>query len=327
VLVGRDAIVAADGRDRLARAIASAEAKWRAAAGLNVELSVRVGTAVPSGIDVVAVDRLTVRTALLGVLRQERVGRWGAALVGFLAGAAVSVPAVAADLTTELQALSQPAVDEPNITITSLAGVANDPVLFNHLWAGLGLKATLPLGERFGAQLDLGIATDAYYGAGVHLFARDPAMGLVGIVGSAESQYGVSMNRVGAELEYYLSDNLTIAARAGYQFGTAPNGAFGRLDVKFYPDPNFSLSGGVEVQPSFLMARGGFEWRPAADALPAMSITGDGSLSSTGNYRAMFGLHFQLGGSETILDRDRRSDPGTLIWNQIDVSSAAYGGQ
>jgi hypothetical protein len=244
----------------------------------------------------------------------------------------VSVPAAAADLAvepdpaTKLQALSLPAVDEPNVTFSTLAGAARDPVLFDHLWAGLGVKATLPLGERFGAQLDLGVATDSYYGAGLHLFARDPAMGLVGVVGSAEVQYGVTMNRIGAELEYYLNDNFTIAARAGYQGGLAPNGVFGRLDVKFYPDPNLALSAGVEVQPSFALARGGFEWRPAADALPGMSITGDGSVTNTGNYRAMFGLHFQLGGSEKLIDRDRRSDPLTAIWNQIDTSSAAYGG-
>jgi hypothetical protein len=57
-----------------------------------------------------------------------------------------------------------------------------------------------------------------------------------------------------------------------------------------------------------------------------MSISADASVSSNGNYRAMYGLHFQIGGGESILDRDRRSDPESAIWNQIDVSSAAYGG-
>jgi hypothetical protein len=133
------------------------------------------------------------------------------------------------------------------------------------------------------------------------------------------------MNRVGAEVEYYLNDNFTIGARVGYQTGTAPNGAFGRLDVKFYPDPNFALTGGVEAQPSFSLARGGFEWRPAVDALAGISVSGDASVTSTGNYRATFGLHFQIGGSETLRDRDRKSDPSSAIWNQIDVTSAATG--
>jgi hypothetical protein len=186
------------------------------------------------------------------------------------------------------------------------------------------------LGDRFGAQLDVGLATDQYYGAALHLFARDPSMGLVGIVGSAESQYGVTMNRIGAEVEYYLNDNFTISARAGYQGGTSPNGAFGRLDVKFYPDPNLALTGGVEAQPTFALARAGFEWRPAIDGLAGMSVSADGSMTSTGDYRAMFGLHFQIGGSETLLDRDRKSDPTSAIFNKIDVSSAVpspgYGG-
>jgi len=75
------------------------------------------------------------------------------------------------------------------------------------------------------------------------------------------------------------------------------------------------------------MGRVGLEWRPALDALPGMSITADANATSTGNYRATFGLHFQVGGStDSILSRDRKSDPGTAIWNQIDTSSAAYGG-
>ena len=54
-----------------------------------------------------------------------------------------------------------------------------------------------------------------------------------------------------------------------------------------------------------------------------MSISADASVTSAGNYRATFGLHFQLGGGgETLLHRDRKSDPGSAIWNQIDVTSA-----
>lgn len=36
----------------------------------------------------------------------------------------------------------------------------------------------------------------------------------------------------------------------------------------------------------------------------------------------MFGLHFQIGGSETLLDRDRRSDPETAVFSKIDTKSA-----
>ena len=319
-----------DAREKIAADIVEVEHEWRAGAGVAaIEIAVRVGFALPAGIDAIAVDRLTVRRTVLQMLRRPVAGGVGAAIVGTLAGGAIALPAASADLTLMLdpQPMYEPAVDAPNFSVQLMSGVARDPVLFDHLWAGLSAKGTIPLGDRFGAQLDLGIASDQYYGAGLHLFARDPAMGLVGIVGSVESQYGVSMNRIGAELEYYLSDNVTVAARVGYQGGVAPNGGFGRLDVKFYPDPNLALSGGVEVQPSFVLGRVGLEWRPALDALPGMSVTADANATSQGNYRATFGLHFQFGGStDSILSRDRRSDPGSAIWNQIDTSSAAYGG-
>lgn len=319
-----------DAREKITADIVEVEQAWRAEAGsAAIELAVRVGFALPAGIEAIAVDRLTVRRTVFQMLRRPVAGKLGAAVIGTLAGGAIALPAASADLSLMLDPtpMYEPAVDEPNFSFRLMSGVARDPVLFDHLWAGLDAKGTIPLGERFGAQLDLGIATDQYYGAGLHLFARDPGMGLVGIVGSAESQYGVTMTRIGAELEYYLSDNVTVAARVGYQGGSAPNGAFGRLDVKFYPDPNLAVTGGIEAQPSFLVGRAGLEWRPAIDALPGMSVTADASATSTGNYRAMFGLHFQFGGStDSILSRDRKSDPSSALWNQIDTSSAAYGG-
>ncbi len=329
-------VLSAEERGRVADAagrqalVAAAQAAWQDAQDNDpFDVALRIGFEVPHGAEVVAVDRLTAKAAMLHVLRNPLKGRLGTAVLAALAGATISVPAVAADLvmTPEAPATpiasTEPAVDQPNFSAGLLAGVAHDPVLFNHLWAGLEAKGTIPLGDRFGAQVDLGAASDQYYGAALHLFARDPAMGLVGIVGSAESKYGVSMNRVGAEVEYYLNDNFTVSARAGYQGGSAPNGAFGRLDVKFYPDPNLALTGGVEAQPTFALARAGFEWRPAIDGLAGMSLSADGSYASNGNYRAMFGLHFQIGGgSTTLVDRDRRSDPGSAIFNEIDVSSA-----
>lgn len=320
----RGRIADAEGRRAMVDAV---EQAWRSGADkAGFDLSLCIGFELPAGVDVIAVDRATARHVLLVMLRRPFSWRLGAAVVGMLVGATVSLPALAADLVmsapSDPMSAIGPAVDEPNFSISLLSGSARDPVLFDHLWAGLEAKATIPLGERFGAQVDLGAATDQYYGAALHLFARDPSMGLVGLVGSAESQYGVTMNRIGAEVEYYLNDKFTVSARVGYQNGTAPNGAFGRLNVKFYPDPNLALTAGGELQPTFALGRAGVEWRPAIDGLAGLSVSADASVTSTGDYRAMFGLHFQIGGSPTLLDRDRRSDPESGIYNKIDVSSA-----
>jgi len=319
-------------RSEMMAQIAATEMTWRAARGHDAfEVAVRVGFNLPSGIEVIAVDRKTVSAAMLRMLSRPIRSRVGLAILGSIVGASISIPAMAADLPAPAAPAVFPtasdvaaAVDAPNFSVSALSGVARDPVDFDHLWAGLSAKGDIPLGQQFGAQLDVGIATDSYYGAALHLFARNPDQGLIGLVGSTENQYGVSMNRIGAEAEYYLSDNFTVSARAGYQGGTTANGGFGRLDLKFYPDPDLVLTAGAEAQPSFNLGRVGVEWRPAASGLAGMSVSADASVASTGDYRATFGLHFQLGGSgsQTLLDRDRRSDPASAIFNQFDVSSA-----
>jgi hypothetical protein len=71
------------------------------------------------------------------------------------------------------------------------------------------------------------------------------------------------------------------------------------------------------------MAGAGFEWLPAADSLPGLSLYGDATYANTGDYRLLFGLNFQIGGSGSLIDRHRRSDPVEAIFNTWDVSSAA----
>lgn len=304
--------------DILARIDPIASAWHQAQSANGFELAIRVGFSAPSGLDLIAVDRETVRTVFLRLLRRPMQSRLGKVVLGTLLGASITAPALAAG----------PAVDAPNVTVMTRAGVVKDKVNFEHLWSGVGIKAAMPLGEQFGAQIDLGVGTDMYYGAAAHLFARDPDMGLIGVMGSFESRYGISMTRLGVEGELYVNENLTLSALAGLQGGGAPNGAFGRLDLRFYPDDNFMLRAGVEVQPTLSLARAGFEWQPAIDSLPGLSVFGDGSISSTGDHRLMFGLNFQIGAKDpgTLIQRHRRSDPPEAIFNEFDISAAAPAG-
>ena len=87
---------------------------------------------------------------------------------------------------------------------------------------------------------------------------------------------------------------------------------------------------GGELRPDRTLARAGFEWQPAYDSLPGLSVYGDGSVTTTGDYRVLFGLNFQLGVNKpgTLIERHRRSDPTEIIFNEFGepVVAPAYGG-
>lgn len=309
--------------------IAEIEAAWRAEHGaMPFSIALRIGFELPTGLDVTAVDRATVRMTWRRLLQRPLKGGLLAAALATLAGGAVTVPAMAADLVAGPEAVaaktSEPAVDAPNVSL-GLVGVYDSQ--FEDMWGGLTAKGTLPVGHAFGAQLDLEVASDSYYGAGLHLFTRDPEIGLFGLVASTESLDGDVLNRAGAEFEYYLNDQFTVGGRVGYQDGAGQDGAFGRVDVKFYADPDLVLSAGLEATPELNLGRLGFEWVPAAESFPGMSVSADASFTSEGDWRAMFGLNFQIGGgAHTLLDRDRRADPETLLDNrQVIANQKAYG--
>ncbi len=330
VLSDRERASYGDGAGRTAAetAVAEAVAQWRAKTGATpFTVPIRIGFNLPVGSAVTAVDRATVAATRRRMLsRPIRSGLVAAGLAA-LAGGSVSVPAMAADPIMETTApmgeTSEPAVNAPNLSL-GVVGVYDSQ--FEEMWGGLTAKGTVPLGHSFGAQLDLEVATDDYYGAGLHLFARDPSVGLFGLIASTESRGGDVLNRAGAEFEYYLNEQVTLAARVGYQTGVGQDGPFGRADVKFYADPDLVLEAGVEVTPNLNLGRLGVEWRPAVDSLPGMSLGADASLTSEGDFRLMFGLNFQIGGgAHTLLDRDRRADPSTLLDNRQVLANQGYG--
>lgn len=309
--------------------VADAETAWRAEnGGMCFSVAVRIGFDLPFGLQVTAVDRATASSTWSRVLRRPLKGGLVAVALAALTGGAVSVPAMAADLVIESDAMvagsSEPAVDAPNLSL-GIVGVYDSQ--FENMWGGLTAKGTIPVGHGFGAQLDLEVASDDYYGAGLHLFTRDPAIGLFGLIASTESLDGDTLNRLGAEFEYYLNDQFTLAGRLGYQDGVGQDGTYGRVDVKFYADPNLILTAGLEATPDLNLGRLGVEWVPAAESFPGMSVSADASFTSEGDWRAMFGLNFQIGGgAHTLLDRDRRADPGTLLDNrQVIDNKKAYG--
>jgi hypothetical protein len=316
-----------EGRLAAMATVASTVENWRSSDPRGFDIAVRIGFEPPVSVGLIPVDRRSEQAArprgFLARLRKPGLARTFASLVGL--GSATA--ALAGDLTGVGKAVppvaseSDPAVAAPNLGIVGTGGWLNGNGFNNQGWGAAGLKATTPLGERFGAQFDAAFGSDQYYGVGGHFFFRD-SLGLIGLLGSYESMDGRHLSRVAAEGELYQGP-LTWRGEVGAQAGNA-HGAFGALDLTFYPTPNFALSLGGEFG-SRSLARGSLEWQPAASGIPGLSLFADAE-AGTHNYASVLGgikYYFGTNGA-SLKERDRRYDPGFSLFNMDSLTVAGY---
>jgi hypothetical protein len=180
--------------------------------------------------------------------------------------------------------------------------------------AGLFGAYTVPLDRQWGAQVD-GLAGtaggDSFWGAAGHLFWRDPSQGLIGLYGSWVSWSGVGANvgKIGVEGQWY-NGPWSVEGNIVEQSGTF-NGLAGEATVAFYPQPNFRLEGGYR----FLQGIGntgnvGAEWQANNSG---MALFANGSFGESGYSTVIGGLKFYTGAPKTLIDRNRRDDPGVTL--------------
>ena len=292
-------------RETMAR-VAKVVEGWRNEARPDFDLSVRVGFDAPPASRLVAVDARSVMTSMTRMLSGKLARVLRALGLATLFGAGTAVAAQAAG----------PAVSQPNLTIIQKSG-ATDGDFQGEVYA----KGTMPLGDMLGVQLEGGIGFDDYYGVAGHLFTRDPDFGLLGGYASIESIEGYEISRVAAETELYLNA-FTIGGDVGYQGGEVDHGVFGKVDLKFYASPDFVLSAGGEFSPGVQLGSVGAEWRPGFESLPGMSFFADGEFGNNNYESVRVGLTYHFGSSSsTLIDRDRREDPGMKLKNNAPVQA------
>jgi hypothetical protein len=217
---------------------------------------------------------------------------------------------------------AEPAVAAPNIGVIGAGGWIDGDGVNNQGFLAGGVKATIPLGQSFGAQLDAAVGSESYYGVGGHLFWRDPNRGMLGIVGSYESMNTGSLSRFAVEGEIYKND-FTLRGAVGGQSGTT-SGAFGSADLVFYATPSFSVAVGGEVG-SKSLARGVLEWQPAYESMPGLSLFAQGEVGSNSYTKAMVGLKYYFGtNGASLKDRDRRYDPVFSLYNTNNLTKVGY---
>ncbi len=277
-------------------------------------LTVRIVNMLPMR-PLVPVDRASLR--LRPVIGRARGLRALAAGVA----AALGVGGIA----TVALAQTAPAVSGANAKIQIEGGYLKNDDGASGL-AGVAAGAlTAPLGQQFGVQFDGAVGSfdgEFYWGAGGHLFWRDPAQGLVGAFGQVSAFNGATLYRAGIEGDAYLN-RFTLGGHVGYQTGNdshkahVDHGVIAGVHLKYYLTDNFALqtSGGIEG-PSWY-GRGGFEYQPGFAALPGLSIFADAGGGSDHHVFALAGIRYYFGNDKTLIRRHREDDPDLLPLNEV----------
>ncbi|NOT39677.1 MAG: hypothetical protein HOP13_04215 [Alphaproteobacteria bacterium] len=264
--------------------------------------AIRVGFGLPAT-SLVAVDHKSVAQSETGFARFVK-RYWKPVTVAALFGLGATGAARADD----------PAVAAPNLKLTGQFG----EVIDDYAWNVQG-QFTAPLGERFGVAIEGGggsIDGHEFYGAGGHLFTRNPDSYLLGLFGGyAEmGDFNIDVARVGAEAEIYLSA-ITISATAGYQFSSAlGDGAFGSLDLRWYVTNNFYISAGGQIDDNDRKSvTAATEWQPGFAALPGLAFNARGAWGEDDYQSVMGGMTYYFGDDASLKDRHRKYDPDSAL--------------
>ncbi|MBN8422838.1 MAG: hypothetical protein J0L73_28275 [Verrucomicrobia bacterium] len=225
-------------------------------------------------------------------------------------------------------AASEPAVSGINGKLDANYGAIN-----RSSTRGVAGSISVPLGRRFGAQFDglyqHGFSTNIY-GAGTHLFARDPGRGLIGLASSGMTSQKFTDLIVGVEGEYYFKQ-FTLGAVAGYDNydshvattfpGLATHQSFiaARVYAAIYPMDNLMLR--LEYQSrfnhNFYVAH--VEWQTPVSGV---ALFADGGVGENNYAHLLGGVRIYFGGSKPLKDRHRKDDPSNIGSTFIGPSSA-----
>jgi hypothetical protein len=257
------------------------------------------------------------------------------ALSNFVGSAAVAADSYPNSQVPE-PAQSLPAVDGLNAKVAGFGGVAKGHGLY-----GAGGSLTMPLGFRYGLQID-GIAASAdtealgdvtVAGVPAHLFWRDPSAGLFGLYGHylhGDIFSGADVFAGAFEGALYLG-RFTIEGIAGAQGGKADLGALGdvNFDTRFidvaqlayYPIDDLKIS----IGHSYLFGTnslllGAEQGLPTGHGTMAALFV-DGGVAEGGDATVLGGLRLYIGQSDkTLIRRHREDDPpiaSPVLWAVI----------
>lgn len=250
-----------------------------------------------------------------------------------LAGAAAAL-GVGGMATVAVAQSSGPAVSGVNGKADIRGGYYKSEADNTQGFAGFASGAlAAPIGQQFGIQVDgaVGVAeNDFYWGAGGHLFWRDPALGLFGVYGQHSEYRNAGATRLGVEGEAYFGQ-FTLGGNVAYQWGhdakrvAVDDGIVAGVNLKFYVTDNFMLraGGGIEAGDGF--GRAGFEFQPGFAALPGLSIFADAGGGENDHFYALAGIRYYFGQNKTLIRRHREDDPDVVPLTDTGTFKKAQG--
>jgi hypothetical protein len=190
---------------------------------------------------------------------------------------------------------------------------------------GASGAVTVPLGHRFGLQIDAAAAefnnslvgNVPSYSFATHAFWRDPSKGLLGFYGDynhLDTLGGLNFYRLGAEAALYRN-RITIDGIAGVQHGTLIGSEFfDRARFSYYPTDNLQLNIGHAYSYDEHSLQYGLEWAFANPGRTASSLFAAGGVSDDGDHAAVIGVRLYLGQKKkTLIRRHREDDPPVFI--------------
>ncbi|MBG1231171.1 hypothetical protein [Aestuariivirga litoralis] len=254
-------------------------------------------------------------------------GAYVAGLIFAFAVGCVGTSSVAADITSG----PLPAVSGINGKIEFEGGpYAIDAFNGSTEWKG-GASLSIPLGERFGLQGDLGVANtiagSSIRGGVLHFYTRDPSAYLLGVTGGGFWTDNGDAQAIGPEVELY-SGRFSFQAWGGYlnaNFNNVSGGKFfGFGDISYYATENFRLNVGVRDVADFKTAHIGAEYLLSEET--PLAITLNGKIGDD-NYRAAdLGLRFYFGPTaKSLMHRHREDDPPNRILDVFDSVGSQFG--
>jgi hypothetical protein len=269
---------------------------WRRQRRASIDLTARLCFELPAYPLVAIDDASPAPLAKDGIFRKTRLMAAGAAV---LAMAAIGLHAGSARA-------EGPAVSGPNLKLDIGGGFYTDD--------GAGLASglfTFPIGEHFGGHIEgaAGVLDDDFaWGASTMFFWRDPDVALAGLFVSHGQIEEDNNTRYGATGQIYL-DRFDVTGQVGYQqHDHDEDGAFGRLELGWYPTDDVRLFLGGDLNPVADAGFAGIEFRPGFEALPGMSLFLDGQVGEHDHSSVIAGVRFYFGESTTLIDRHRRDD-------------------
>ncbi len=181
--------------------------------------------------------------------------------------------------------------------------------------AVLSLSTPMPYFSSFGIQGDVayglydGVDASSSAAAALHIFWRNPGVGMLGFYGDWGYLSPVHSGRLGIEASYY-SGQWTVEGLFAMEFGQNVYTKFvDEIDVSYYVDDNTKLSLGHRFTARGNVVNIGFEKQIGGMAGSPWSVFGEAEAGEDDFYQVFAGIRasFGTGGAKTMIARDRSS--------------------